>query len=149
MSHIPSQFTHLKYSSLASSIFSVVLPSPQAILEHFLPSRKPRTCKPSPTLSPYAPPPRNTPSPQPGAAAPLLPISTHLSVAGISVNGITPRVDLSVGVLHLGFQNVSRVHPRECFIPFVAESYSCYVDTTSFLPVHQLMDPYDLVVMGN
>lgn len=41
------------------------------------------------------------------------------------------------------------VRPCECFIPFVAESYSCYVDTTSFLPVHQLMDPYDLVVMGN
>lgn len=65
------------------------------------------------------------------------------------MNGITPRVDFSVGVLHLGSQDVSRVGPRECFIPFVPESYSCHVDTMSFLPVHQLMDPYDLVVMGN
>lgn len=55
----------------------------------------------------------------------------------------------SVGVFHLGFQDVSRAHPHECFILFVAESYSCYVDTMSFSPVHQLMDPYDLVVMGN
>lgn len=56
---------------------------------------------------------------------------------------------LRVGVFHLGFQGVSRVCPCECFIALVAESYSCYVDTTSFLPVPQLMDPYDLVVVGD